>query len=87
MATYNEFIETIIGALNLPKSFKLDPETEISGVPGWDSFGWVSVILALEELIKRDFPIENIESIKKLSELFDNLNLPNAAIENNYENN
>lgn len=64
------YYKTIAEAINLPPDFQLSPATQISDIPGWDSFGWVAVIVALEEMSGRDFPIENIENVKTLDELF-----------------
>lgn len=72
MVTNNVCFEAIRSALDLPDDFELSTETEISNIPGWDSFGWVAVILALEKLSGRNFPIENIENIKTLDELLNN---------------
>lgn len=72
MVTNNMYFEAIRSAIDLPDDFELSAGTEISTIPGWDSFGWVSVILALEKLSGQDFPIENIENIKNLDELLNN---------------
>lgn len=72
MDTNSTFFEAIRNAIDLPQDFELTAETVIANIPGWDSFGWVSVILALEKLSGKDFPIENIENINNLDELLKN---------------
>ena len=64
------YYEAIANAINLPPDFDLLPATEISAIPGWDSFGWVAVIVAIEGLSGKDFPVENIESVRTLDDLF-----------------
>ncbi len=81
MVSQKIYFEAIGRALGLPDDFKLSPETEISNIPGWDSLGWVTVILALEELSGKDFPIEDIENVKTLEELLKHFK--SASIEDN----
>jgi acyl carrier protein len=69
MDANSTYFEAIRSAIDLPRDFELSTETVIANVPGWDSFGWVAVILALEKLSGKDFPIEDIENINNLDEL------------------
>jgi acyl carrier protein len=72
MITNNMYLEAIREAIDLPEDFELSGETQISSVPGWDSLGWVSIILAFEQISGRDFPFENIENIENIDELLNN---------------
>jgi acyl carrier protein len=67
------YFDAIRSAIDLPQDFELTTETVISKVPGWDSFGWVAVILELEKLSGKDFPIEDIENINNLDDLLKKL--------------
>ena len=64
-------IAAIAVFLELPADFVLTSATQITAIPGWDSFAWVNVVTALEEMSGREFPIDNIENIKTLGDLID----------------
>jgi acyl carrier protein len=57
-------------ALELPDGFELAPERKIATVPGWDSIGWLNVICAIEEAAQKQVPIEALDDVHSLADLF-----------------
>ena len=57
-------------ALELPEGFELAPERKISSIPGWDSIGWLNVICAIEEASQKQVPIEALDDVHSLADLF-----------------
>jgi acyl carrier protein len=56
--------------LELPDGFELTPERKIASVPGWDSIGWLNVICAIEEASQKQVPIEALDDVHTLADLF-----------------
>ena len=57
-------------ALELPEGFELAPERKISSIPGWNSIGWLNVICAIEEASQKQVPIEALDDVHTLADLF-----------------
>ena len=49
--------ELICRVFSLPTTFKFTPELRPAFVPGWDSFGWMSIMMEIEAIISREIPI------------------------------
>ena len=58
-------------ALELPASYDLRPGTRIEDVPGWDSYGWITVITLFEERYGTEFPLDEIERVKVVGEFIE----------------
>ena len=69
MQNSSKFISAIASALELPSGYLLTREAMINDVPGWDSFAWISVVAALEEVTCSEFPIEAIDTVHTIDDL------------------
>lgn len=76
MLTSDEIVAVVIRALDLPADYKLKLETQISDVPGWDSFGWVAVISALEGDSQIELIVEHIESVQTVGDFVEFVRSP-----------
>ena len=56
-------------ALELPADHSLRGDTRIVDVPGWDSFGWVAVILALETHFARPVDIDGVRDVRCIRDI------------------
>ena len=69
MAATDEFLNVIANALQLPATSALELETHIADVPGWDSFGWIEVISALESHFNRELPFDRIDDVRTIGDI------------------
>ncbi len=49
--------DLIRAVFSLPAEFKFSPGLRPAFVPGWDSFGWMRMILAIEEIVAHEVPL------------------------------
>ena len=69
MAANDEFLRVIAHALQLPATSPLTLDTPIADVPGWDSFGWIEVISALESHFNRELPFDRIDDVRTVGDI------------------
>jgi acyl carrier protein len=69
MAATDEFLSVIANALQLPPTSPLQLDTRIADVPGWDSFGWIEVIAALEGHLNREVPFDRIDDVRTVGDI------------------
>jgi acyl carrier protein len=69
MASTDELLSVIANALQLPATFPLQFDTRIADVPGWDSFGWIEVISALESHFNRELPFDRIDDVRTVGDI------------------
>lgn len=55
--------ELICTVFSLPADFNFTPELRPAFVPGWDSFGWMRLILSIEEIACREIPLELFDRV------------------------
>lgn len=67
----DQILESIHRALELPDGYLLSSDAIIHDVPGWDSVAWISVVVAIERIIKREFPMDHLDTIVTLGELLE----------------
>jgi acyl carrier protein len=51
------------------RDIRLTPELTAADVPGWDSFRYVSIIMATEEYFRIKFPRSDIDDLKNIGDL------------------
>jgi len=66
----DELLNIIADALQLPGTSPLTLDTRIADVPGWDSFGWIAVITALEGHFKRELSFDRIDDVRTVGDIF-----------------
>jgi acyl carrier protein len=69
MTATDEFLGVIADALQLPPTSPLRLDTRIADVPGWDSFGWIEVISALESHFNRELPLDRIDDVRTVGDI------------------
>ena len=69
MSPTDDMLIAIVQALNMPSNYELHLDDKISSVPGWDSFGWVAVISALEKYCESELLIEQIDAVRSVRDL------------------
>jgi len=74
MGTNDEFLSVIAQALQLPMTSPLALDTPIADVPGWDSFGWIEVISALESHFNRELPFDRIDDVRTVGDILTTIN-------------
>lgn len=65
----DEVIRLIRAALELPETYPLVGSLTPVEVPGWDSFGWMTIITAFEEHFEFSFDFSELESVYSISQL------------------
>lgn len=56
------------------KNINLSMNTEINKIKNWDSLNNVRIVLELNKLIKKKIKFNDLEEIKKISELYKKIN-------------
>lgn len=56
------------------KNINLSMNTEINKIKNWDSLNNVRIVLELNKLIKKKIKFNDLEKIKKISELYKKIN-------------
>jgi acyl carrier protein len=49
--------------LSLPEDFTFSPELRPAFIPGWDSFGWMRLMIAIEETLSREVPFDLFDRV------------------------
>lgn len=77
----NEFVFRVMrGALELPESTVLTPQSAFEEVPGWDSFGHMRIIAGLEDALNIELDIAEVVDQNTVEKLRD---MVNKKIESN----
>jgi acyl carrier protein len=59
---------TIRTVLALPADFALDDEAVPGDVPGWDSVGWINLLLAFEESLATEIPLDRFDRVETVGD-------------------
>jgi acyl carrier protein len=49
--------ELICRVFSLPAAFEFSSELRPAFVPGWDSFGWIRLMMEIEQILSREIPV------------------------------
>jgi acyl carrier protein len=55
--------ELICRVFSLPPTFNFGPELRPAFVPGWDSFGWMRIMLEIEQMLSCEVPVELFDRV------------------------
>lgn len=66
--TVSSIHELISQIFSLPPNFDFTPGLRPAYVPGWDSHGWLQLILALEAKFGQEMPIELFDRVGTVDE-------------------
>jgi acyl carrier protein len=62
-------LQTVFDAVFRRQDIKLTPELTAADVPGWDSFRYVSLIMATEQHFNIEFLGSDIDDLKSIGDL------------------
>ena len=73
MLSHSKIFEIIRESLELPEDFVLADEERPAFIPGWDSLGWVKIIIAIEESADIEIPLDTLDDVVTIGEFCDAL--------------
>jgi acyl carrier protein len=47
----------------LPPTFNFSPELRPAFIPGWDSFGWMRILLEIEQMLSCEVPVDLFDRV------------------------
>ena len=67
--TRDDTLALLRDVLQLPPDFQLTDGHSPTQVPGWDSVGWLNLLLAIEDRMGMPIPIEDLDKIFNFGDL------------------
>lgn len=58
-----EVYRLIAQVFSLPPDFAFEPKMRPASIPGWDSIGWMRMLLAVEEIANCEVPLELFDRV------------------------
>ena len=55
--------ELICRVFSLPATFEFSPELRPGFIPGWDSFGWMRVMMEIEGILSCEIPVDLFDRV------------------------
>jgi acyl carrier protein len=68
--TKPEMLALMRKVLALPESFELADNISPTQVPGWDSMGWLNLIMAIEQRLGTELPAAEIDRVFNIGDLY-----------------
>jgi acyl carrier protein len=71
--TENVVRELICRVFALPQTFNFSPELRPAFVPGWDSFGWMRIMMEIEQMLSCEVPVDLFDRVVTVDDFCDAL--------------